>query len=234
MLNNLKILLIEDELLWETKMLMFLEEFGYSEPLRCRNINDARSILKDYIPDLIITDIMLGNSTIFELFNEEKYHKIPILFITSNVSNEFYDSSQKLLLTNYLIKPFHAISFDAAIKNILKNYERNLPLQPKGIKVRGMHGQTIWLAYQDIIYVKVVGNYCIFSTRLEKYAVKISISKLGITLGNSFLKIHRNILVNKIHIKFVNPIRGIVKTELEELSIGRTYSAAIKKYLATK
>ena len=119
-----KIIIAEDDQFVAKAMTTKLIKEGYE----VKTVSDGlqlMEILKSYIPDLIILDLLMPKKDGFEVLNEvkqdQKLKKIPIL-IASNLG-QVNDIQQVLTLgaTDYLIKSeFTLESLVQKIKNILK------------------------------------------------------------------------------------------------------------------
>ena len=119
-----KILIAEDDQFILKAMTTKLTKEGYEVKIAVDGIQ-LMDILKSYIPDLIILDLLMPKKDGFEVLKEvkgvQRLKNIPIL-IASNLGQE-NDIQQVLALgaTDYLIKSeFTLESLVQKIKNILK------------------------------------------------------------------------------------------------------------------
>ena len=84
--SNLKIVIVEDEVLIAEFMKDILLSFNFTEVKLAHNKKQARSLLTDFFPDAVLLDIrMKGELDGIELANEinEKY-KIHFVFISAH------------------------------------------------------------------------------------------------------------------------------------------------------
>ena len=119
-----KILIAEDDQFILKAMTTKLSKEGYEVKIAVDGVQ-LMDILKSYIPDLIILDLLMPKKDGFEVLKEvkgvQRLKNIPIL-IASNLGQE-NDIQQVLALgaTDYLIKSeFTLESLVQKIKNILK------------------------------------------------------------------------------------------------------------------
>lgn len=107
--------------------------------------NDA-FIARDYINNntasinLIITDINMPGLSGLQLINEcTDLTNMPVLFLTamdqSDIIEEAYELSNKVLTINYLVKPFNLIIFLSSVKTMIRmqDYSNNLLYQNRKI-----------------------------------------------------------------------------------------------------
>ena len=119
-----KILLVDDtaELLENVGDCLSL--VGY-EVLLARNMREGLSILDDTIPDLIITDLMMGERSGFELIKEIKSHaawkKIPLIIFSAKPLQEYKAEALALGVTTFIQKPSTLDELYVAIEKILKH-----------------------------------------------------------------------------------------------------------------
>lgn len=226
------LLIIEDDIFWYTKLEMMLYEIDASWTITCvENLAKAKLYLEDTIPDIIIADILLGNQTVFSLFENEDYRQIPVIFMTASDDELFYNHSKDILDSFYLIKPFHKLSLKSAIDKTIAQSKRRLSRNAKGLSVRGARNEKIDLKVQDIVSIESEKNYCIIKTVKNQYAMRASLTQLLQELEPELLQIHKTYLVNKKHITKVSITKSEVWTEIGSLPIGRKYKSNVMEYL---
>jgi DNA-binding response OmpR family regulator len=116
-----KILVIDDELTMTT-----LLEFFLSKKYEVKAVNSAEEAevwLEDNLPDLIITDIQMGEVDGFELLKRIRlrgYTKhTPIIMLSGNAESKERIKSYKLGAQDYLTKPFNPEELDMVVKKNL-------------------------------------------------------------------------------------------------------------------
>ncbi len=227
------ILLIEDDPLWQAKMQQILHEIQLPDVAICDSLITARQFLLHTIPDIIITDIMLGEDLVFSLLEKEEYKKIPFVFITSSEDGELYNRAKQVPNAMFLVKPFHALSVQAAIDKVMMHHQKQLGSKPNGLAVRGIYNEKIFLKAADIIFVRSEWNYCVIKTPRNQFALKISLKKIIDDLGSDMIQIHRTYVVNKNYLLKANLQKMEVLTECGLLPIGRQYKQHVLEHLDT-
>lgn len=228
-----KILLIEDDILWRSNLLSQLDKLGLNDVVECENITDALQHLSNETPDLIITDIILGDSNAFELFKHKQYLDIPCIFVTVSESMFFYDLSKTMKSSAYLIKPFHYISLQAAIDKVLVKPTDNISVSnKKSIQVKGLQNEQIELKINHIIYIASERNYSIIKTMNNQFKIKSSLASINEIFDNELMQVHRSYLVNKLNIIDANLNTMEIETTIGKIPIGITYKADLLKLLS--
>lgn len=116
-LSSLSILYVEDEEnirnnLTATLEIIFKQVFSVS------NVNDALNYYNESKPDIILSDIQLGNQSGIDFVKKirETNQKIPIILITAHLETEFLLEATKLKLVDYLPKP---VKFDTLYEALI-------------------------------------------------------------------------------------------------------------------
>ena len=101
-------------------------------------------IAKEYMPDLILLDILMpemnGYETLSELKTFEKTKKIPVIFITGLDSEKDEEKGLALDAADYIIKPFSALIVKLRVRNQIQMIN-----QLRTIEYLSMHDQLTQL-----------------------------------------------------------------------------------------
>ncbi len=106
MSKKMKILIIEDEEILRFSFKSFLSKEGY-EVQTAANYNSAFQILSEFVPDLIIADIILGRHTGIDILRDVKKMELqaPVVMITGKPSIKTASEAVRLGAYDYLPKP---------------------------------------------------------------------------------------------------------------------------------
>ncbi len=163
-------------------------------------------IAQTYIPDLIISDVMMpgidGYETCTRLKNNEKTSHIPIILLTGKVSVDSRIAGLETEADVYLSKPFVPKELMLSIKNLIQSrrrlrerYNREIRLKPADISVNSIDEQFL----------------ARLMTALEKnYSnADFSVEQLGVEVGMSRSQIHRKLhaLTNESSSRFIRSFR---------------------------
>ncbi len=116
--------------------------------LEACNGEEARSLAKEHIPDVIVSDIMMPEMNGYELCEaikkDAKTCHIPIILLTAKASNESAERGFEIGADYYVTKPFNPKLLELRIKNILKTRDglknqlfnqEDFDLEPKEVKI---------------------------------------------------------------------------------------------------
>ncbi|MDJ0904158.1 MAG: EAL domain-containing protein [Xenococcus sp. MO_188.B8] len=130
-MNNIKILIVEDELLIAKGLARQLEKSGYSVGKIVSTGKAALEYVATSLPDIILMDIaikgkMNGIETAAKI--REK-NDIPIIYLTAYADEKTIEKAVDSGGYTYLLKPYKKAELNAAIKMALKKYQEQLTIQ---------------------------------------------------------------------------------------------------------
>ncbi len=137
-MNN--ILIIEDERELREIIKYNLENNGFGVQ-ESSNANDALILMEDYLPDLILLDLMLpglkGENFLTLIKKNAKYKSIPVIIISAKNKEEDIVKAIESGADDYLVKPFSLKVLVAKINAIIKRSqgEENNDLEYEGLKL---------------------------------------------------------------------------------------------------
>lgn len=106
MTKKAKVLLVEDEVDVQRANRQYLAEQGY-EVYCAETLKNARAILWEYSPDLILLDVMLPDGSGFDLCREiREYSTVPIIFLTAMGEDGNVVGGFSLGGDDYIVKPY--------------------------------------------------------------------------------------------------------------------------------
>ena len=123
MKSNIKILIVEDNVLTAMGIESEVKRMGYNGINTASSYDTAMSKIKDETPDLILLDIDLKSKKtgIDIAYEEEVFNKIPIIYISgienSQIEKEILATKPK----NYLMKPIRYQELKIAIHLLLRD-----------------------------------------------------------------------------------------------------------------
>lgn len=117
-----KILIVDDDENISELISLYLEKEGY-QTRSVFNGNDAVTVFKTYLPNLVILDLMLPGKDGFDVCKEiRQMSNIPIIMLTAK--GETFDKILGLELgaDDYMVKPFDTKELTARVKAVLRRY----------------------------------------------------------------------------------------------------------------
>jgi len=113
-----KVLVVDDDVVLLDLTTDFMEDEGY-EVIKAYDGEEGFERAKLFLPDLIITDVMMPKMDGFTLCktlkNEEKTKNIPVLILTGKIGTEEVEKSFELGAIDCIIKP---PNWDVLLKKI--------------------------------------------------------------------------------------------------------------------
>ncbi len=234
-MNAISILVVEDDLSFALEMEMMISELGYRFLGNPKTSDDAFKAIAKEKPDLIIMDINIqGKIDGISVAEVIQARNIPIIFITSFKSSDYFERAKKILPAGYLVKPFHLLTLRGVIEKVLpdipntsinKEDEHNLLLKSSNTFYR--------VSFDDILYIQVDGNYCYFFMEEKKFVLKRSLKRVidQINKGNKFVRIHRKYVIHKKYIKNFNAKSNTIHLNGIDIPVGRQYKNNVMNIL---
>ncbi|NRR93424.1 response regulator transcription factor [Winogradskyella undariae] len=219
-IKNIKILIVEDEVLIADHIFEILEEESFNNLKIVHDKESAKIEMMHFLPDIILMDINLdGENSGIEL-SKIKNKNAALIFLTGQ-----YDAllMSKALKTNpdaYLTKPIKRVDVLASINLAY------IKKQVKTLQIKDGH-DTVYVQFDHIIYVVADGNYIDIHTENKKYTLRQSLNTFSEQLSSeTFVKTHRSYIVNKTKVERVSSNSIFIKDI--EIPLSRTYAFHFK------
>jgi two-component system response regulator LytT len=242
-MSQVKVLLVEDELIFSELLTMHLEELGYEVLGPCPTAAEARPMFQAQRPDLLVLDVGLrGETDGIELARELlTLQSTPLIFITAFTDRETFDRARTLAPSAYLNKPFTALSVQSAVELALQNFVRPEAPTPEPedepitqwandmlvrdaffLKERNM---LVKVRQQDVLWIEADGRYSMLvRAGGRKHALRITLRDLAASLPpQMFVQVHRSVIINANHLEQIDPVDGTVTVSGHSLPLGRSY-----------
>jgi len=140
-----KILIIEDESLVAHHIKLILNGAGYKVCGIADSVEEARSIISEQVPDLVLLDIHLkGTLNGIDMARELTVRGISFVYLTANFQGKLLEEAKSTLPYGFIVKPFReddllttlevALFRAQNIRESLWQYERELDEKLKSIK----------------------------------------------------------------------------------------------------
>lgn len=208
----IKILIVEDEMVIGANISLQLSNLGYEVTGIVPRGEEALMHVKQNPPDLVLLDIQLkGNLDGIETATAmQKEFKIPIIYLTANADDIFFNRAKATNPLAFISKPFKKLDLQRAIElgvqQIFKEKSNNE--KPKGsvnaspfllndcIFVRH-NDKLVKLSIKDILYIEAERNYCRIYSNNREHLLVTTLKEMDEKLPNRhFLRVHRSFIVN--------------------------------------
>ncbi len=241
---EIKIGIVEDELIIAEKIKRLLAGMGYLVCEPVSNYEDALQMIKEEKPDMLLLDINLGSQKdgidLAEQIN--KQHQLPFIFLTANSDRNTIERAKKVKPHAYLVKPFNKDELFASIEIAFNNYTESknnspavvLDTVPKDfIFIRDNH-RFIKLLFNEIVYVESCENYVVIHTKDKKKSIVRSTFSdfLNQLPAEKFYRTHRGFAIQVALIENVEPTE--VSANGFKIPISNTYRADLFTLLGIK
>lgn len=125
MIKKTRILLVEDETDVIAANERYLLELGFEVRL-AESLHQARAVLWEYPPDLILLDVMLPDGSGFDFCKEvREYSSVPIIFLTAMGADGNVIGGLSLGGDDYIIKPYSMEVMGARVMAQLRRHGIN-------------------------------------------------------------------------------------------------------------
>ena len=126
----MNILIVEDEKSLAELVKINLELEGFKTKI-CHTATKTIDVLNDYVPDLILLDIILPDGSGFEIQSKIKKKEIPVIFLTAKTHLKDRLLGLELGADDYITKPFDNRELMLRIKAVLRrsketNHDQNI------------------------------------------------------------------------------------------------------------
>jgi two-component system, LytTR family, response regulator len=217
-MNELKAILIDDEPRGISSLQKLLQ-------INCPNVtvvgssteaNEAMRMVRNLLPDIIFLDIAMPVKNGFELLQELKDCNFEVIFVTAH--NQFMIEAFHFSAVDYLLKPVEDnLLVDAVnrakkrieeksghkqIETFLHNLQQKRPSQKMRICIPSLKGFQV-IELDDILYAESFGNYTnlYFQNKPLVCTSKPMHEYEKLLEDAGFVRIHKSILVNLLHVK---------------------------------
>lgn len=245
-----KIMIIEDEPIIALDISQRLELAGYMVQCTCSNAQEALTILKKQLPDMIIMDINLNDTIdgiqLANIINQD--FGIPFIYLTAYYDKITQQRAKKTEPYAFLVKPYNDIELQMSIDLAFDRFAKEKDLIIKDLnsaektlinfhehsyneffmKTGNQEFQKVNI--EHINYIEAYDIYSYFYMGSKKLLVNISLKEIEIKLKKTCLiRIHRSFIIN---IKKLDLIKGnIAIVKDKEIPIGGSYKVLLLENL---
>jgi len=226
------VLIVEDEMIIAVNIALQLNNLGYQVTGIISKAEEVLPHIKQQIPDILLMDINLkGEMDGIELANLiQTEYKIPIIFLTANADEAYFQRAYATKPYVFISKPFKNIDLQRAIEltlirvdevTIKKEIEEVLAepfIISDAIFVRN-HDKMIKVNINDILYIEAERNYCKIHCKDKAHLLVSTLKDLEEKLVvNTLMRIHRSFIVNLFHIDEIASTHVVIAKKAIPLS----------------
>lgn len=222
-------IIIDDDTLSRKLLEKFVEKTDFLKDfISFSNAIDAINYLRagQAKADLVFLDIEMPEMNGVEFMQSLGDISVQIIVVSSK--EKYAIDAIEYEVTDYLLKPITYARFLKATEKAYGKKKQDFMPTPSSLTdffIRS-NGILYKIAYEDVIWVESMENYIVINTFDEKYVVHITMKTLYEQLPlNTFVKIHRSIVVNKKRIESIKSLSVEVKTSkgMVSLTLSKSY-----------
>lgn len=219
-MSNIKILIVDDEILIAEDLKDVLESMGYLNVEMAHDKAEAIVKIKSFEPDIALLDIRmekeLDGLEIGDFINTLP-RKISFIYITAHSDVAMIKEIVKIKPDGYITKPYKKSDLFAAI-NLVGNKVKDSKLIIKdGYK-------NLIVDFNDVLYVESEGNYINIFCTSKKIVSRQSIDGFMNDLDESvFLRIHRSYIVN---------LKKVTRFSKKDINLGAIVLPIARTYIS--
>ncbi len=246
-MDDVKILIVEDELIEAKRLQLALTQKGYIVSAIAVSGEQALKCIETDYPHLILMDIHLSGKidgvttakTIYRLYE----NNIPVIFVTEIGDQHIFNSAKESFPKNYITKPYTDDALFRAIELAIQSTEiipgklaKNMETKiDDGVFI--LTGENLYqkLFLKDIIYLKSNGVYTEIhyeghnSDQDAFYTISFSSNHVIKRLEyDSLLKVHKSYYVNLNRIIGIKDAQIKLKGSKSSVPIGREYKSGLE------
>jgi DNA-binding LytR/AlgR family response regulator len=212
---EIKIGIVEDELIIAEKIKRLLAGMGYLTCEPVSNYDEALAMIAKEKPDMLLLDINLSSKKdgidLAEQIN--KQYRLPFIFLTANSDSATIERAKKVNPNAYLVKPFNKDELFASIEIAFNNYSTTksaatatVAVLKDFIFIKDNH-RFVKLLFDDIVYIESRENYVVIHTKEKRSNIIRSTFTDFITElpAEKFYRTHRGFAVQTGLIENVQP-----------------------------
>lgn len=215
----------------------------------------ATQEIRAHAPDLLFLDIQMPGLNGFGVLQEIGAAQMPVtIFVTAY--DQYALKAFEVSALDYLLKPFSDERFERSLERAL-TYLRAQQSDQLSERLQALldrvarpettaerldclvikdKGRSIFLPVEEIVWIEAAGVYAEIHTAKENWLHRITLNELEARLDpQQFLRIHRSTIVNRRHLKELQPHSHgdylVVLRNGLQLKLSRNYRAKIEAIL---
>ena len=187
------------------------------------SIKEAKAILPQVKPDIVLLDIELEDGTGFSLLKQLTSLDFKLIFITA--FNQYAIKAFKFNALDYLLKPIDPIELQNAIDKAqqrvsnekeLRTFIENFDKNKISKIVINTTEKNHFITVSDITYCKAQGSYTKVFTKEQSILASKNLKQFEDLLSEQgFIRTHQSYLVNKLEIDAVKNNTLLLKDKTE-------------------
>lgn len=228
-MDNVRILIVEDEVLIAEDLKDMLFSFGMKEIQMAHDKTSALGLIETFNPKIVLLDIRMENETdgleIGKLLKGNT--NISYIYITAHSDMAMVQKIIETKPAGYITKPIKKSDLYASVNLAISRQETNL--ERKTLRVKDGYAYVL-IPQDEILYLESDGNYVQVISKNKKILVRQPLDSLLAELDpKQFFKIHRSYIINIS--KLIKYSRKEVKMQDVTLPVSRNLADEFEKFM---
>lgn len=249
----IRMLVVDDEDLARQRVLSLLSRRPDFEVVgECATGADAVKAIRSLKPDCVLLDVQMPELDGFDVISEIGAQNMPIVIFATAFDDYAIDAFE-IGAVDYLLKPVDEErlnrTLDRAARRVRESSDDNTSAQMSALLRRisslsassgrfavKVHGKILFLDPAEIYWIQARDDIARVHLADSAYDVREPLSHLEARLpGNSFLRVHRSVIVNTSHIRAAEPFdqgdQMLILRNGKRLTTGRSYRKVVQEFL---
>lgn len=249
----IRILIVDDETLARQRLRMLLDRRKDFEIVgECSSGAEAVRVIRDEKPDMVLLDVQMPELDGFDVIAEVGAHNMPIVIFATAFDDYAIDAFE-VGAVDYLLKPVDEErlnrTLDRASRRLREKGDDTSSSQMSALmrKIASLstssgrfavkvHGKILFLDPSEIYWIQARDDIARVHLAESAYDVREPLSSLEARLpANSFLRVHRSVIVNTTHIRAAEPFdqgdQMLILRNGKRITTGRSYRKVVQEFL---
>jgi two-component system, LytTR family, response regulator LytT len=241
MTSNIKVGIVEDEMIIGRGIAKTLRELGYIPTEPAISYTEALDMIEREKPDVLLLDVVLsGHKDGIDLaWKIREVYNIPFIFLTANADAVTVERAKKLCPPAYLVKPFNKDDLYTSIEICLYNFatlnQQKEPTEKGNYIINNclfvkQSYNFVKVKISDITHLESDRVYVIVHTLNSKLLVRSTIQNYHELIdAKNFIRVHRSFVINADHLDSINTDGIFVNGH--DIPVGKAYREELLGYL---
>lgn len=218
----------------------------------CATGAEAVRAIRELQPEVVLLDVQMPELDGFDVISEIGAQNMPLV-IFATAFDEYAIDAFEVGAVDYLLKPVDEERFnrtlDRAAKRLRQSADDTTVAQMSALLRRinsltasagrfavKVHGKILFLDPAEIYWIQARDDIARVHLADSAYDVREPLSHLEARLpGNTFLRVHRSVIVNTAHIRAAEPFdqgdQMLILRNGKRLTTGRSYRKVVQEFL---
>src|SRR4029079_7410893 len=252
-IKQFRLVIVDDEDLARQRVQALLAPRSDFEIVgECATGAEAVRAIRELQPDVVLLDVQMPELDGFDVISEIGAQNMPLV-IFATAFDEYAIDAFEVGAVDYLLKPVDEERFnrtlDRAAKRLRASADDTTVAQMSALLRRinsittsagrfavMVHGKILFLDPAEIYWIQARDDIARVHLADSAYDVREPLSHLEARLpGNTFLRVHRSVIVNTSHIRAAEPFdqgdQMLILRNGKRLTTGRSYRKVVQEFL---